>query len=232
MLNRYLFREKKNVTLFFLCMLLFCGCHACEHLYEGKPCIDKKTLSLESIVKCAESGDLASQVNLAYIYSKGIPGKGLHLEEALKWDLRAAKQGCAKSQLQVGYAFYYGDGVQPSVRKAEHWWRLAAEQDDPDALCALGYITYTGEIEIVEANYLNLAFSLIHKSVELGSNNCVSYLAKLVFLGEGTKKDIVLAKQIIDEAYKKNLPNSSLVRSEIYRDRRSNRSIGSESLIP
>jgi len=176
--------------------------------------VDKKNFTMESIIKCAENGDLASQIDLAFIYSKGLPGEGINLKEAIMWDVRAAKQGCAKSQRQVGYAYYYGEGVEPNVKQAEHWWRLAADQNDADAVCALGYITYTGETG--ESNYLKLAFERIKSSVELGSKNCVSYLAKLLFYGEGTQQNVVIAKQIIDEAYKDGLPNADKVRQEIY----------------
>jgi TPR repeat protein len=42
--------------------------------------------------------------------------------------MKAAEQGDADAQLEVGEAYRYGKGVEQDEEKAFKWWKLAAEQ--------------------------------------------------------------------------------------------------------
>jgi TPR repeat protein len=70
------------------------------------------------------------------------------------WE-RAAKQGDAESQHNLGYSFNNGLGVARDVARAEHWYRQAAEQGVAEAQCILGLMCARGEagdIDLVEAH--------------------------------------------------------------------------------
>ena len=49
-------------------------------------------------------------------------------EKAAKWYRKAADQGFAEAQFDLGLMYAYGLGVTQSYPKAAKWWRKAAEQ--------------------------------------------------------------------------------------------------------
>ena len=50
--------------------------------------------------------------------------------EALK---KKAKKGDDKTQLQLGLAYYNGDGIKQNYREAYHWFSKAIEQGNDEA---------------------------------------------------------------------------------------------------
>lgn len=50
------------------------------------------------------------------------------VETAVKWFTRAAEQGNAKAQLNLGSMYGVGLGVPQDDKSAVKWWMLAAEQ--------------------------------------------------------------------------------------------------------
>ena len=58
-------------------------------------------------------------------------------EEAAKWFRKAAEQGHAIAQYNLGELFYLGRGVPQNDQKAREWWQKAAEQGDQDAIDCL-----------------------------------------------------------------------------------------------
>ena len=50
------------------------------------------------------------------------------LRQALHWFMRAASQGLALGQTQVGFSFYLGEGVEKNETEAARWFGLAAAQ--------------------------------------------------------------------------------------------------------
>jgi TPR repeat protein len=57
--------------------------------------------------------------------------------EAVKWYRRAAEQGDAAAQLNLGQCFEAGLGVAKDLIEAVRWYRTAADQKLPAALQAL-----------------------------------------------------------------------------------------------
>ena len=51
---------------------------------------------------------------------------------------KAAEQGDAKAQYNLGIAYYNGEGVAKDQVEAVKWWRKAAEQGDAQAQLYLG----------------------------------------------------------------------------------------------
>jgi len=54
-------------------------------------------------------------------------------KEAVKWYRKAAEQGDAEAQFNLGRAFVNGEGVDKDKMEAVKWLRLAAEQGYEDA---------------------------------------------------------------------------------------------------
>ena len=50
--------------------------------------------------------------------------------EAVKWYRKAAEQGNAYAQFNLGNAYYNGNGVEQDYAEAVKWYQKAAEQEN------------------------------------------------------------------------------------------------------
>ena len=57
--------------------------------------------------------------------------------EAVKWFRKAAEQGDAIAQVNLGYAYANGFGVEKDEKEEVKWYRKAAEQGLEDAKASL-----------------------------------------------------------------------------------------------
>jgi len=57
----------------------------------------------------------------------------------------AADQGDARAQYNLGFMYYFGEGVPQDHAEAVHWYRLAAEQGDARAQYNLGFMYDNGK---------------------------------------------------------------------------------------
>ena len=62
----------------------------------------------------------------------------------VKLDYKAAEQGDAKAQVDLGICYCNGDGVPQDYTKAVKWFRKAAEQGNADGQYRLGVCCYGG----------------------------------------------------------------------------------------
>ncbi len=58
-------------------------------------------------------------------------------KKAVEWFLKAAKQGLASAQYDLGLMYEFGRGVEQSDEKAREWYQKAADQGFEDAMVAL-----------------------------------------------------------------------------------------------
>ena len=63
----------------------------------------------------------------------------------MKWYRKAAEQGNAAAQYNLGYCYQYGQGVEQNYQEAVKWYRKAAEQGNAAAQCNLGICYYKGQ---------------------------------------------------------------------------------------
>ena len=71
--------------------------------------------------------------------------------QAAEWSARAAEQGFAEAQYELGECYYYGNGIDENETEAVKWYQKAAEQGDTDAQFALGKCYFYGNG--IEENY-------------------------------------------------------------------------------
>lgn len=71
-------------------------------------------------------------------YYFGRNGKTQSYEEAVKWYRKAAEQGYASAQCDLGYCYEKGQGVTKDYAEAVKWYRKAAEQGHAYAQYNLG----------------------------------------------------------------------------------------------
>ena len=120
----------------------------CRPLYSEEFCA-RDLEKIEALRPLAEKGSAAAQFRLGleirhasffYIESKE--------EEALResghWYRKAAEQGYALAELQLGNYYSLGWGVAKDRREALRWWRKAAEQGLVTAQYSLGDSYATG----------------------------------------------------------------------------------------
>jgi len=78
-------------------------------------------------------------------YNKGVDAYNAGNEaEAVKWYRKAAEQGNAKAQVNLGVMYYEGKGVTQDYQEAVKWYRKAAEQGLAGAQYNLGNGYYNG----------------------------------------------------------------------------------------
>ena len=67
--------------------------------------------------------------------TRGPYGEGVEEDETevLKWLRKAAKQGHAGAQYNLGVCYEFGYGVRKNRKKAVEWWQKAAEQGEEKA---------------------------------------------------------------------------------------------------
>ena len=137
-------------------------------------------------------------------------GEGVAHDEvqAFSWYCKAAEQGLADAQFNLGICYYKGEGVAKDFVQAVSWWRKAAEQGHTDAQFKLGNIYRTGEG--VAKDFVQ-AVSWYRKAAEQGLALAQYNLGVCYANGEGVAKDEIEVYAywnlagITDESARKNL---------------------------
>ena len=77
----------------------------------------------------------------------------------MNWFRRAAVQGYANAQRDLGFCYENGQGVSKDAKEAVSWYRKAANQGYADAQCNLGmcYVHGQGVSKIQKKRYPGIA---------------------------------------------------------------------------
>ena len=106
---------------------------------------DQDRKLFEELRSQGEKGDAQSQLKLGGAFEFGSFGVAKDAAEAVKWYRKAAEQGNAAAQSNLGLCYYEGEGVAKDAAEAVKWYRKAAEQDYAAAQSNLGALYATGE---------------------------------------------------------------------------------------
>lgn len=90
----------------------------------------------DELKRKAEVGDAKAQNELGVAYLTG-DGVDRNKQEAVKWYLKAAKQGLSDAMFNLGMAYYNGDGVFTDVNRANAWFMLASSAGSTEAKQAM-----------------------------------------------------------------------------------------------
>ena len=106
-----------------------------SYVKEEESEIDYESLSADELIALANNGDVEAMDTLGAAYEDGeddedfgILGIEKDLEEAVKWYRKAAEQGYARAQYNLGHCYEYGKGVEKNEIETVKWYRKAAEQ--------------------------------------------------------------------------------------------------------
>ncbi len=72
------------------------------------------------------------------------------LRKQVYWYRRAAEQGYANAQSNLGYMYDAGKGVTQDYKEAVRWFRKAVEQGYANAQSNLGYMYYAGKGDLLK----------------------------------------------------------------------------------
>lgn len=137
--------------------------------------------------KAAESGFVVAQKNLAWFYAGSGDSRGLENPElSAYWMRKAADSGDAEAQTLYGLRLFHGKGVELDAEEAALYFRLAAGQDYPPAICVLAECFEHGLGVLRNAA---TAFGLYEKAAGMGSASAAYNVGRCYYFGIGVGED-------------------------------------------
>ena len=125
----------------------------------------------------AENGDISAQFNLGCYFYSGEKGLSQNYAEAVKWYTKAASQGHAAAQNNLGYCYEKGFGVDEDIEKAKYWYQKAVDLGNSKAKINLERIVKnTGNspskspTSLNNHEYVDLGLSVNWATCNVGSN--------------------------------------------------------------
>ncbi len=109
-----------------------------------------KIVGLDNECNYSHNNSLISSIAAALGNRTAEFNKGVCLMEKKEYGeaydvfVSAAERGLAEAQSRLGYMHAEGLGVAQDLKKSEHWYRMAANQGDVDAMVSLGNIYHNG----------------------------------------------------------------------------------------
>ncbi len=130
--------------------------------------------------------DSAVRLLVDEYYDKGILFGGTNAEEAVKWYRKAAEQGHADAQHDLGYAYDRGKGVPENKKEAVKWYKKAADQGHVYAQVELG-LAYSDGKGVPENK--KEAAKWYRKAADQGNKHAQYFLGSAYSDGDGVPKD-------------------------------------------
>ncbi len=98
--------------------------------------------ALDGFSALAETGLIAAEENLAYMYANG-EGTEVDMRKAIYWLNQAAEAGSIPARIALGAIYFHGDGVDADPVVAYAWFSLAAQSGPEDE--AMSYLYKVSE---------------------------------------------------------------------------------------
>ncbi|MFZ4542042.1 MAG: tetratricopeptide repeat protein [Rickettsiales bacterium] len=112
------------------------------------------------------------------------------LRTLANWQLQSAKQGNEKAQINLGFAYYKGNGVEKNIPEAIKWLKIPAERGNANIQLYLGTI-YSDGGGVAQDH--KSASDWYRKSAERGNTLAQYFLSLNYANGKGVPKDYELA---------------------------------------
>lgn len=130
----------------------------------------------EQLVKKAKAGDAEAQNELGICYANG-QGIAQSSTQAVYWCNKAAEQGNAAAQYNIGLWYYAGKhGLSKDYKKATYWFAKSADQNYALAMTNMGVCYYLGQG--VEKDVWKAA-DLWEKAANAGDENAKKNLERI-----------------------------------------------------
>ncbi len=139
-----------------------------------------------AIIACFEAlVDEPNNQRFQYQVGRALDQNG-NYTHAIKWYKKAAEQGYAYAQNDLGFLYEMARGVERDYQIAASWYRKAAEQGNASAQSNLGLMYYQGHgVQQDDKS----AVTWFRKAAEQGDVDAQVYLARMYKDGKGVKQD-------------------------------------------
>jgi len=162
-------------------------------LMQGEDLEANATAGLEWINKAADAGDTQANYALGVAYLNGI-GVEPDVNKAIEYLRTGAAANNVECQISLGMIYEAGDripgGVNADGEEAVKWYRMAAEQDSPEAIWHLAKILGRG-IGVEQNDEKALVW--FRRGAELGNADCMWGLGRCYLKGTAVEVDSVMA---------------------------------------
>jgi TPR repeat protein len=135
-------------------------------------------------------------ISVSLFFSGFLPPQ-MDTEKALPWLLKAAINGNADAQFELGSIYDRGDGVGQSYPTAIKWYEKSASQGNKYAQNNLGYIYHFGKG--VSKDYKK-AIKLYNQAISQNYDKAKYNLAQMYIFGNGVKINKQKAVKLYEEA--------------------------------
>lgn len=175
-----------------------------------------KALSFEELKNKADNGDIASQLDLGYMFLYGTNGATVDYQQAFHYYNLAAKDNNPIALNNLGSLYFNGIGTNVDYTKAIDYFRKAAKQGSDDAAVNLVVIFLSSNKKINSPEIYSEVRDLLEKSS--AQNDIAKYLLGYsYYVGFDVKKDYKKAFEHIKYvADKSEYDEAQLVLSEFY----------------
>ena len=162
-------------------------------------------LQIHEIQQRAQAGDSEAQYILGSAYRTGGPILAKDMNATVQWWRKAAAQGHARAQNDLGYLYQKGEGVPLDYAEAAKWYRMAAAQGDATAQDNLGSLYFSGRG--VRRSY-KAAFAWVAMAARQGLAAAQHDLAIMYRYGKGTGRNLSAAVNFFTQAARQGLPQA------------------------
>ena len=132
--------------------------------------------------KRMDVGDNVAMHNLGCNYAEGVKGLPQDMDKALELWNRAGELGHVGSYFNIGLCYRNGEGVERDMKKATHYYELAAMGGDTNARHNLGYAE-------IRAGNMDRALKHVMIAVGSGNNHSLKTIQQMYKDGHVTKHD-------------------------------------------
>ena len=152
----------------------------CPFCRTPPPTSDEEALKI--IQKRAETGDAKAVYNLGCHYANGSYGLPRDYTKALEFYHRAGELGEALGHHNIGLMHSVCEGVHVDMKKAVHYWELAARG---------GHVESRHNLGMIEGQGGNFDRALRHFMIAVkgGYNDSLTIIRQMIMDGDATKDD-------------------------------------------
>jgi TPR repeat protein len=159
-------------------------------------------VTLPQIKTLANAGDGRAQTMVGTAFYFGRGGEAENYAQAMIWYRKAADQGYARAQHNIGVLYALGHGVKQDYVQAMTWYRKAADQGDAWAQTNIGVLYELGHG--VKQDYAQ-AMTWYRKAADQGDARAQTNIGALYDNGDGVKQDYAQAmtwyRKAADQGY-------------------------------
>src|SRR5579859_578625 len=170
------------------------------------PVCPREAKDFTAIQQRADANDPAAQTAVASCYDLG-----MHVnpdgKESIRWITKAANQGYAPAEYELGRIYLYGRGINIDYAQALLWESKAAEKGDPRAQRDMAFMYERGfgvAVDSAKAAEWN------QKAAAQGNAEAQLHLAKALDEGAGVNKDAEEARKWYAKAARQEQPTAQL----------------------